>query len=202
MSVPYSAGCTWLDVGKNDRDFQFGEYLTGQSSENANKPTVQVKFDKAYAAPPKVIVWLKHLDISNNANCRVKAYAADITTTGFKLTVETWATTTMYGATAVWIAHSSTRSNITSGSFNTMDIRPWDEPQLENSTNVVFDKKFERAPRVLVALHCLDLSNKAGLRIRALTSNITEKGMKLNIDSWHDTVMYSAGASWLAIQDY
>ncbi|KAF8600143.1 hypothetical protein BDV93DRAFT_496966 [Ceratobasidium sp. AG-I] len=201
-TVLYSAGCTWLDVGKQDRDFQFGEYRTGQSTENANKPSFQVRFDKPYALVPNIVVWLKYLDISNNENCRIKAYATDITTTGFKLTVETWGKTLVYAVTAVWIAHSSTRSNITSGNFNTMDIRPWNKPQLKNCTNITFDKKFERAPRVLAALNWLDISNKTNLRINVTTEDITKKGVKLNLDSWCDTILYSAGASWLAIQDY
>ncbi|KAF8593661.1 hypothetical protein BDV93DRAFT_529765 [Ceratobasidium sp. AG-I] len=201
-TVLYSAGCTWLDVGKQDRDFQFGEYLTGQWTENANESSIQVRFDKPYASVPRVLVWLKHIDASHTANCRISAQASDITATGFTLNVWTWADTIMYRATAVWIAHSSTRSNVTSGNFNTMDIRSWDMPQLENGAFITFDKEFERPPRVLVALNSLDVSNHTNLRIKAITKNVTTKGMKINIDSWHDTVLYSAGASWLAIQDY
>jgi len=201
-TVLYSAGCTWLDVCKQDRDFQYGEYLAGQSTPNAGKPSVQIKFDRPYAEIPKVLVWLKHLDVDNRANCRVKAEVADITKEGFKLTLDAWADTVMYGATAVWIAHPSTRSNITSGNFDTTEIRPWNEPRNKNSKAVTFDKKFERVPRVLVALNYVNMSNSRNLRIKAFASGVTEKGMELSVDSWDDSILYSGGAAWLAIQDY
>lgn len=201
-TVLYSAGCTWLDVWRQDRDFQFGEYSTGGMSGNPNKPSVQVQFDKPYRSAPKIVVWLKYLDVDKKANCRVKAHATDITTTGFKMNLETWGDTVLHMATASWIAHPSTRSNITSGNFNTSEIRPWDKPQPENGKQITFDKNFECPPRVLCALNYVDMSNESNMRIKAVTKDVTEKGMKLNIDSWFDSVMYSGGASWLAIQEY
>lgn len=201
-TVLYSAGCTWLDVWRRDRDVQFGEYSTGDMSENPGKPSIQVKFDRPYASSPKIVVWLKTLDVDNKANCRVKAHATDVTTSGFKLNLETWGDTILHKGTATWIAHPSTRSNITSGTFNTMDIRAWDKPQAENGTSITFDKKFERPPRVLVALNWLDVANSANLRVKTAAKDITAQGMKLNIDSWFDTVLYSGAASWIAIQEY
>jgi hypothetical protein len=201
-TVLYSAGCTWLDMWRQDRDFQCGEYSTGGMSDNPNKPSIQVKFDKTYATTPKIVVWLKFLDVDKKANCRVKAHATDITKDGFKLNVETWGDTVLHKATASWIAHPSTRSNITSGNFNTMDVRAWDKPQHENEKSITFDKKFERPPRVLIAFNWFDCSNQANFRMKTLTKDVTEKGMTAKIESWFDTVMYSAGVSYLAIQDY
>lgn len=201
-TILYSAGCTWLDVCKHDRDFQFGTYTTGSMSWNPDKPSIQVKFDKPYASAPKIVVWLKELDVSNKANCRVKASASDITATGFTLTIDTWADTTMYTATATWIAYPSNRSNITSGNLSTSDIRSWDKAQLQNGKNIEFDRDFECPPRVLVALNGLDVSNRTNLRIKTVAKDITAQDMTLSIDSWFDTTIYWAGVSYLAIQDY
>lgn len=201
-TILYSAGCTWLDVSKQDRDFQYGEYLAGESSPNTDNPSVQIRFDHAYTEIPKVVVWFKQLDVSNNADCNVKAEVSDITKEGFKLTVKALEKTTMHGATAVWIAHSSTRSNIASGNFDTTNIRSKDEPQPKNSMTITFNKQFGRIPRVLVALNYVNMSNGKNLRIKAFATDITKTGMQLNIDSWDDSVLYSAGAGWLAIQDY
>lgn len=201
-TILYHAGCTWLDVCKHDRDFQFGTYTTGSMSWNSGKPSIEIKFDKPYTTAPKIVVWLKELDVANNANCRIGASASDITTTGFKLTIKTWADTTLYKATATWIAHPSNRPNIMSGSFNISDIRPWNQPQLKNSKKIKFDKKFECIPRVLVALNGLDVSNDANLRVNTVAKDITTEGMTLHIDSWADTTLYWAEASYLAIHDY
>jgi hypothetical protein len=201
-TILYSAGCTWLDICKHDRDFQYGKFSAVNLSQNHTHSSTYITFEKPYASVPKIVVWLQELDIDRRYNWRVKAYAENVTTTGFTLNILTWASTILYKATASWIAHSSTRSNITSGQFSTQEIRSWDKPQVINGTSIVFDKKFERPPRVLVALNSFDVDHNTNLGIKAHVRDITAEGMNLNIDSWDGTTLYSGRASYLAIQDY
>jgi len=204
-TILYSAGSTWLDVCQNDRDFQYGTFAT-TDDHPWNQPQAQtsrnIKFNKAYAEPPKVVCWINALDMDMNNNWRCKVYASDIKADGFTLHIDTWGDTKLYLGGATWIAHPANRTNIASGTYNTMDIRPWDKPQLVNGGKVTFDKAFQRNPLVLVALNSIDIGNPANLRIRATMKNVSTKGMDWNIDAWADTVLYSAGATYLAIQDY
>jgi hypothetical protein len=201
-TILYSVGVTWLDICKHDRDFQYGTFSAGPLSQSTDRASTYIMFEKPYASVPKIVVWLQELDIHKCGNWRVNAYAENVTTAGFTLNIITWANTILYKATASWIAHSSTRSNITSGQFNITDIRPWNKPQLQNGKSITFDKKFERPPRVLVALNNFDIANNGNLRIKVLMKDITAQGMSLNIDSWADTTLFTAGVSYLAIQDY
>ncbi|KAF8603540.1 hypothetical protein BDV93DRAFT_579642 [Ceratobasidium sp. AG-I] len=201
-TVLYSAGCTWLDVCKHDRDFQFGTYATGELSANPNKPSTPITFDRPYASVPNIIVWIKDLDLDKGTNYRVKTYATNITRTGFTLNVETWGDTKLYNAGVTWIAHAASRSNIASGGFHTNEIRPYTETkQQEHMKAVKFDKKFEGKPDVYVGFSQIDSANDTNLRLKAFAKDVTTEGMNLHINTWFDTVLYQAEASWLAIQE-
>jgi len=201
----YSAGCTWMDIAANDRDFQSGSFST-MDDHPWDKPQTttsrRIDFAKPYAAPPQVVVWLNELDMDKNHNWRVKAYSSDINNTGFTLHIDTWGDTILYSATTSWISHPSNRTNIASGSYNVMDVRPWNAPQLANGKTINFSKTFERTPKVYSALNTLDIDHGHNLRIKMAQTDITNKGMTWHIDSWADTTLYSAGASYIAVQDY
>lgn len=201
----YTAGCTWLDLCTNDRDFQCGTFSTGDDHA-WNKPQLttsrQITFAKPYAVTPKVIVWLNQLDMDKTHNWRVKTYVSDVSTTGFSLHIDTWGDTILYSGNATWIAHPANRTNIASGTYNTGDVRPWNQPQQVNGKAITFDKTFETAPRVFSALNYLDIANTANLRVKMSQTSITSKGMTWNLDCWGDTTLYSAGASYLAVQDF
>lgn len=201
-TVLLRAGCSWLDVCKHDRDFQFGSSSTGKLNANQKKTSTPVKFDKPYASAPNVVVCFKELDVANDAHCRVNASASEITAKGFTLTIETWDDTTVHAATATWIAYPSTRSNIQSGNFHPKNTGTVEKPQVQNCTNIKFEKKFERDPYVFVALNCLDISKDKFMRVKTFTKDVKPESMELHIESWDDTVMFSVGACWLAIQEY
>ncbi|KAG8703281.1 hypothetical protein FRC09_004259 [Ceratobasidium sp. 395] len=209
-TVLYSAGCTWLDIGKHDRDFQFASGKMGCSvsaklrgaTDNRGKWTVKVAFDRPYARVPKVVTWLQEFELDNDHKWNLKSYVENVTTTGFTLTVKGSSDTWIYKATACWIAHPSNRANITSGRFDSVDVCPASQPRQQHSKTITFDKKFERAPRVYAALNYFDITNGANLRIKALVKDVTAQGLTLSIESWGDTVLNSAGVSYIAIEEY
>jgi hypothetical protein len=84
-TILYSADCTWLDLCKDDRDFQYGTSSAGSLSQNPNQSSTQINFEKPYGSVPKIVVWLQELDIDKRANWRGNAHAENVTTTGFTL---------------------------------------------------------------------------------------------------------------------
>ncbi|KAG9029153.1 hypothetical protein FRB95_005611 [Tulasnella sp. JGI-2019a] len=205
-TVLNSGGCTWLQVGKDDRDFQHSVFNT-KEDHPWDQPKVEtireVLFDRPYAEPPKVVCWLNAIDMSFKFKCRIKTYTKDITTTGFTLYISTWDDSISYSAGMTWIAYPANCSNITSGTYNTLDIRPWNEPHARCQGDISFDRTFQKAPLVLTALNWLDIDGRAScVRVKTLNTNITAKGMTWHLDTWGDTTLYSAGASYLAIQDF
>lgn len=66
-----------------------------------------------------------------------------------------------------------------------------------NSKGIDFDPPYLTPPRMALGLTQLDEANNAGIRVRLGAETITEKGFMLSMDTWADSVMNNAGATWL-----
>ena len=198
----YSAGCTWLKVVANDPDYQVGQFSTTEDHpwDKPQKQTSRnITFPRAYDAPPKVIVWLNQLDMAKDKNWRISANVTNITTTGFTIHLDTWADTVLYQATAAWIAYPANKANVTSGTYNIQDVRAWNNPQVNNAGRVNFPTgTFSGNPNVLIALNSLDIDCSRNLRLKLSADVVSQSGMNWHCDSWWDTILYSAGASYIA----
>lgn len=205
-TILHSASCTWLEICKKDRDLQCGRFSTfddqawEQPKGNISR---KITFTRSYAAPPQVIVWLSQLDFCRESTAwRINAYASDVTADTFIIHIDTWLDTVLHGATVSWIASPSDRSNIASGSYFASQVPSRQQGQLSTQGTAYFGKTFQRAPRVWAALSRLDIGNEGNLRTKLRTSNISTTGMMWSLDGWDDTVVYDAGASYIAIQDF
>lgn len=67
--------------------------------------------------------------------------------------------------------------------------------------SVVFAKPFQDVPQVIVSLISLDINPAYGSRLSLYTENITPTGFDIVIHTWADTVVWAAGASWVAYAD-
>lgn len=199
----HGASCAWLEVEANHPDFQFGTFTTLDDHTYA-KPQILttrlIAFPQQYSQPPKVVVWLTGFDIKRDKAWRVKTYATRITATSFTIHIDTWADTVLFSATASWIAYPADKANIFSGSFNTMDVRPCNPTNHKNSAYVNFGTNiFSATPRIILAINNIDISGKKNLRLEAKASSVSAAGMNWHLDSWADTILFSAGASYIAM---
>jgi hypothetical protein len=85
------------------------------------------------------------------------------------------------------------------GTFCTLDIRPWYKPRTHHNVEKMCTPPYTIPPRVAVGLEMLDLEQDRNIRIKASATNIRSDNFTLAIDSWADTIMYSAGCSWLEL---
>jgi len=97
----------------------------------------------------------------------------------------------------------SVMSNVRN-SFNTMEIRPWECPQARNSLDVATPIHSNAPP---MGLNWLDIDKKTNTCIRAYIDNIaTDVNCKtkatVHLDSPHDTILYSAGCTWLDVCEH
>lgn len=197
----YSAACTWFAQPSNS-DIQIGQFST-LDDHPWNKPQQrtahQITFARPYAAPPKVVLWMNRLNMVKNKNWRFKAVASNITATGFTVNLETWADSVLYSAAVSWIAHPADKTGIASGTYHTNEVNSGNSADLKNGARVEFPAgKFQRPPTVLVALNAVDLGTGKNLRANLSTDGVTETGMNWHIDAWSDSLLYSAGASYIA----
>ena len=202
-TVLYSGGASWLELSPGYLEYQTGEFNTEDVYPWQNPQSGasrRINFARPFITPPKVIVFLKKLDMDRHRNWRIKTIASGIDAKGFTIHIETWADSILYGAVAGWIAYPEDRPYIFSGTANTMDVRPWDRPQLLNSKSIGFGGvQFWRTPSVFMAINSLDFGCSANLRIWALAENVSPTGLTWRMDSWGDSIFYSAGVSILAV---
>jgi len=157
-----------------------------------------VQYAKPYVAPPRLPMGLSFLDIDRNANIRVKTFASNVTSTGFKVSVDSWGDSKLYTGGVSWLELAPANLEYQCGQFSTTDDHPWNQPQLETSRRINFDRPFVTPPNVIVSLNELDMSKDRNWRVTATATDIDTTGFTIHINTWADSVLYSATATWIA----
>lgn len=192
----YEASCAWLELGPRHRDFQSGTFNTEEYRPWWRNPegnnTRQIIFSHPYEVAPKVVVWLSRIDLGSDNNWRIRAFATDITRTGFTLHIDTWGGSKLFTAGASWVSYRAGMEGVDSGTFAI-------STRSERSYATFRDGGFTSPPRVMVGLNSLDIKCDHNLRVALGTVSVDEEGMMWYMRTWGDTTLYSAGASYLAL---
>ncbi|KAI8965194.1 hypothetical protein F5Y11DRAFT_313212 [Daldinia sp. FL1419] len=85
------------------------------------------------------------------------------------------------------------------GLWNTGEVRSWQNPSSKTVARIDFSKEFKTAPTVTTGMSSADVSRDANFRVSVYPNKIDTRGFTVNVDGWDDTVIYSAGVSWVAI---
>jgi hypothetical protein len=123
----------YVDNTEDRQNVQTGEeYLRLNCGGGPTIATAKVAFAKPYNTPPRVVCALGQVDWCNNGrNLRVNSWAANITTDGFIIYLETWGDTSMWSAVVRWTAFYSSAASIndTWDSINNPNTssNTWDE---------------------------------------------------------------------------
>lgn len=197
----YSASLTWLEKSSRFSYMQTGVYNT-QETRPWNQPQLtqshRINFATPFTTSPKVVTWLQALDMDNSKNWRIKVYATDVDTHGFTIHADSWSDSILYSAGVTWLAYPADQPGVASGSFSTDDVRPWNQPRAENTGTAAFQSSLTGTPKVIMAFDTLDYDHNRNLRLRLSTSSVTTTGITWHLQSWWDSVMYTAGASYFA----
>ncbi|KAL8867951.1 MAG: hypothetical protein Q9174_005323 [Haloplaca sp. 1 TL-2023] len=197
-TVLYSASLTYLEAGGPTFDYlQTGTFNTtevGKWEDHKAQNSKRINFAKPFEGqPPKIVLWLTKVDMAKDKNWRIKSYTTDVDNKGFTVHIDSWDDTIMYQAALTWLAYPANQPNVASGTFSTDD-----KPQQDNTATANFEKKFEDTPRLAMALSGFDYDHTKNLRLRLSTSAVTETGVTWHLQSWADSVMYRASASYFA----
>jgi len=199
----YTGGVSWLELAPGNLEYQSGQFSTEEDhpwSQPQEETSRRINFDRPFVTPPRVVVFLNQLDMSNEHNWRIKTEATDVDESGFTINIGTWGDSILFSATAGWIAYPEDRKYVLSGSANITDIRPWEQPQPENSKHVSFaGVEFWKAPSVFMAINGFDIDHSDNLRLKVYADDVSPEGMTWHADSWADTVLYSAGISYICL---
>ncbi|KAL8766985.1 MAG: hypothetical protein Q9209_006397 [Squamulea sp. 1 TL-2023] len=83
------------------------------------------------------------------------------------------------------------------GQFNTMELRPSNQPTALNKQTKLFFKQYPTPPRVPCGLTSLDIGHEHNIRITAAASDITQESFVSSLNAWSDTVLYGASLTYL-----
>ncbi|KIO24259.1 hypothetical protein M407DRAFT_77146, partial [Tulasnella calospora MUT 4182] len=84
-----------------------------------------------------------------------------------------------------------------SSTFNTQEVRLWNNPQAQTSKTIKFPKTYVAAPEVTVGLNALDIQAGAVVRAKVYHEGIDNQKFNIHADTWADTTLYMAGADYL-----
>ncbi|KAG8980605.1 hypothetical protein FRB90_007603, partial [Tulasnella sp. 427] len=95
------------------------DFLSGEFSATAVETSGRIDFERPFATPPNVVVFLRQIDTGGGSCTCIKTYANDIDAKGFTIHVETWSDTKLRSGIAGWIAYPEDKENIFSGMAST-----------------------------------------------------------------------------------
>lgn len=177
--------------------FGTSEIRSSQQPQQRNSKTVT--FANKYAMVPGLVIGLTLVDIARDSNIRINAYASEIQSDKFKINLDTWDDTKkLYGAACAWLAIEADDPDFQYGSYHTIEDHDWTRTPLQNTRKIIFKRAYHAAPTVVVWLSVLDFGNKANWRIKTFATYITTTGFTIHIDTWGDTKLFGAMASWVA----
>lgn len=211
-SILYEAEAQWIEHKFGSKECAFGQFDTrdvegypGEGlDEGRQEWSKRCKFPASFKATeaPEVVCWLNRLDIESGKerNFRVNAYVTGVKADSAAFHLDTWGDCKLNGAALCWIAFPRGKKFVDSGTFSTSDVRPWNDPKSKNSKRIEFKKGwFKNPPTVLVSLRMLDMAGNADLRIRVDATDVDKDGFTCHLDTWDDSTLYGAGASWIAL---
>lgn len=182
-----------------------------------------VTFPYVFKGRPNVICWLNRLDLPSGSRFRIRASCSDISERKAKVKLSTWGSDAadLDGAAMCWIAFPPGKKHVESGLFG---AGQWEMDEFNNEDNgedndniekwtnvdgesvrgargrVKFRKDgFSQMPTILVALNMLDMDGEADLKIRIIVEDVSLGGFNWRIETWANSKLYSAGASWVAL---
>jgi H-type lectin domain len=163
-----------------------------------------IAFDSPFDEIPRIALGLERIDLGQGSSTiGVDGRVDNISSIGFTIHFETTRDAIVNQVSAVWLAVPSTiPSNAPDyqiGHFSTLDVRPRANiSHTVNAKDIIFPRAFSVTPYVILWIDGFDLSITKNWRLKAYATNIAPAGFTINIDSWSDTIFYSANASWIA----
>ncbi|KAJ2929714.1 hypothetical protein H1R20_g7357, partial [Candolleomyces eurysporus] len=171
----------------------------------------RIDFPKPFedSSPPMVFVAFSSFDVAGKWN--IRTHAANVDHAGFTMAVincgEEEVRTKVWSSAITWIAVPLSdvvkKRNAWIGTFATSLGGPnlWTKHDGADGWvgHVNFGFEFKRVPKIFVGLREFSSKNDHNLRVEIRISNVTTTGMDWGIAKWSDTLLFHAGANFLAV---
>ena len=179
-------------------EYDAGQFNTLQASPLATVKAESVHyFYKRFSSITPLAYGLNWLDVDKGTDIRVKAEISKVQQDRFTATLGSWDDTKLHAAGMTWL-EVARFPFLQTGVFSTDEVRPRNQPRVNTSKRIEFQAPFQSSPKVVCFLTSLHMSNEYDSRVKVSSSGIDGNGFTINIGTWSDSILYSAGATWLA----
>lgn len=174
---------------------RFDTSEVSQPNEQLQKYGKVFNYQKKYDVNPELPVGITSLEMSGGI--RIKAYISHITKETFKASLLAGSDTILHSASMTFLEKGSDFSYMQTGVYNTQETCSWGCPQTAHSKRINFATPFNSPPKVITWLQALDM-DETNWRVSVYPTDINESGFTVHVDSREDSVLHSAGVTWLA----
>ncbi|KAG8899631.1 hypothetical protein FRC00_001190 [Tulasnella sp. 408] len=157
-----------------------------------------INFPQTYVAAPRLASGINMLDMQCGTNLRVRTLVDQVDRQKFTAHANTWADTTLYSCGMDTLVMKPANLDMLSGQFSTEEDHPWNQPKAQTSRRINFERPFVTKPKVVCFIKQFDTGSGTSTRLKVFHSDIDEKGFTMHIETWADTILYSATAGWVA----
>ena len=202
-----------------------GHFSTEEVKRNKDKPVLAISRiitlpRNHYKEPPNLAAGFTSLDISRETPIRANLVADNITTSEFRISIETWGNSSLYSASACWIEHAAKARDCVFGQFDTQDMSlapaisataPHSKITKRHAVRkdpvpkkygkpFLFPRPFEEPPEVVCWLNRLDLSSgdERDYKVRAFADEVSCDDFVAHLNTWDDGELNGAAMFWIA----
>ncbi|KAI0377923.1 hypothetical protein F5Y04DRAFT_291533 [Hypomontagnella monticulosa] len=189
--------------------------LSGLPQNSTHFVKIEVNFTAQNASVDGIKVWANDRDLFQRANLRkISNFTIDVRdpfgrlenpVKGLALVVEvkfayiTSQLAIQMAGLEVAIAPPIPIQRLESGTWSTMDVRPWNQRQDQTQDRIEFPTEFKSLPMVMVNLTSVDISSGSNCRVKVYATEVNSRGFTVHADTWGGTILYSCGVSWVAL---
>ncbi|KAI9439022.1 hypothetical protein H4582DRAFT_108691 [Lactarius indigo] len=152
-------------------------------------------FPRPFVARPRLPHGIRHLDMDKDCPIQVKSVIPVFTKDWISCHFSTWEGSTLHrGIDDVFALAPSDLDFLTGEHMRYL----WEDPNAPASVRINFERPFVTPPKVVVFFNRLSLNRHHNWRIVTTATDIDVNGFTLNIETWSDTIIYSAKTCWIA----
>lgn len=134
------------------------------------------------------------LNIGNNDTACIGAYTNSIRKDRFDIHIDCESNARLYGVSCSWLQVEKTDPDFQFGKFSISS----GNIQKCNTSSITFPHAYSAPPKMISWISAFSMDSGKVWRLYTHVTDITKTGFIINTDTWVDSILYTATASWLA----
>ncbi|KAH0604227.1 uncharacterized protein H6S33_006604 [Morchella sextelata] len=159
------------------------------------KTSKHVTFAKPYKAPPSMAIGLYALDVASGDTMRISTFISNLENNRFEVNIDG---NPVNSGGCIWLEIEPDHQDFQCGRYSTLEDHPWSTSQATHERRISFARPYDEPPEVVVWLSAFNMHSEKDWRVKSFASDITATGFTVHIETWGDSQLCAAAASWIA----